>query len=160
MSTDDRRMAVAALALEEASRRGVTLQGTPAGKLRWRCHGQVPDLLRRLILEHKPELLALLRVNAWDQAAADALVNTALARRREIFGPTDWPEDPAAACRLRPLVGTIDDAWTARDLTGLRVAVATFLEAIEKYLRGPSRENLTVCKKNVATTATGDTPGL
>jgi hypothetical protein len=39
---------------------GVELSMTPAGNIRWRCLGGLPDDLRRSIAAHKPELLRLL----------------------------------------------------------------------------------------------------
>ena len=46
--------------LAECSRRGVELSATPAGAVRWRCRGTLPEDLRQAIQENKIGLLALL----------------------------------------------------------------------------------------------------
>lgn len=45
--------------LQEATANGIelTVQGS---KLRWRCRGSLPDSIRDLLIEYKPELLKLL----------------------------------------------------------------------------------------------------
>jgi hypothetical protein len=65
----------------------------------------------------------------WERAVAATLVNNVVARRREVFGETDWPADPAECRRLEPLVAAVDDAEWFQDLAGLRQVVAALLAA-------------------------------
>jgi hypothetical protein len=77
---------------------------------------------RQQFLDEAPE--------PWARAEAERLLDRVEARRRQVFGETDWPADPAACRRLQPLVAAVEDAEWAKDLAALRKAVAALLEAI------------------------------
>jgi hypothetical protein len=55
----------AAGVLDEARANGVALSVTATGTIRWRCHGNLPDALRSMIVVHKGELLDLLTRPLW-----------------------------------------------------------------------------------------------
>jgi hypothetical protein len=100
------------------------------GALRYRsAPGAYTAELRRQVAARKPELLTLL-APPWNPAEADALVNRVLARRRQVFGSTDWPADPSTCRRLWPLVDAVNDAEWALDTAGLRQATARLLRVL------------------------------
>jgi hypothetical protein len=108
---------------------GIVLAAGPDG-LVWEADFDPPDELLADLAAAKVALLPLL-LPAWDhRAEADGLVAQAQARRREVYGPTMWPSDPAARQRLSGLAGAIDEAWTARDMPQLRKAIAAYLDAV------------------------------
>ena len=63
-----------------AQERGVVVRAGPSGKLRWSCKNpppdDLPDLLRLLVC-HKPALLAALLSASWDQGEAERLLSEA-----------------------------------------------------------------------------------
>jgi hypothetical protein len=133
--------------LADLHRRSVTLAAA-GDRLRWSPREALSGEEREALARHKPEVLAILAARAeprpraqpsttstppatpWDQAEADALINAALARRRRVFGETDWPAEAAACPRLWPLLDAVNDAEWARDLAGLRLAVSKLLETL------------------------------
>jgi hypothetical protein len=59
----------------EAQRLGVQLVVTPEGKIRWRCRGAMPELLRKWIETGKKGLLVYLRgPDAWEPAEASRIL--------------------------------------------------------------------------------------
>jgi hypothetical protein len=79
----------------------------------------------------------VLAPSSWDQAAADALLADVEAHRRQLFGPTRWPEDPEACCRLAEQADVIDAAWLARDMTGVRKATTEYLVLLSQLSPRP-----------------------
>jgi hypothetical protein len=67
---------------------------------------------------------------SWDQAAAGLLLAEVEARRRQLFGAAAWSEDADACLRLGQLADAIDAALMARDMAGVRQAVAEYLAAL------------------------------
>jgi hypothetical protein len=76
---------------------GVELSMTPAGNIRWRCLGGLPDDLRRSIAAHKQELLRLLDAKETKPADWDA-ESWELIR----FFQESRPRLPTAPFRLTP----------------------------------------------------------
>jgi hypothetical protein len=105
--------------LAECVRLGVQLGVSAEGKLRWRCRGPLPPLLRRRIATRKADLLALLGHRAaWDQGEADRLLAEVRA---------------AAAC-----VGRAAEAGRA---SPAQAAVAALcVKLAEQYSRGHDQE--------------------
>jgi hypothetical protein len=134
----------AAELLERAWAAGIGLSARVDGTLLWEAltEADPPAGLLEALAGHKAELLALLGTAAlaggpctppaapWDQAEAGALLTRALARRAAVFGEAGYPVDQAARCHLARLADSIDTAWLAQDLAGLRRAAADYLAAV------------------------------
>jgi hypothetical protein len=108
--------------------RGVHLE-VVGGRLRWRPREAVTAEEREILVQHKAEMLVLLRP-PWDQAEADALVARVQERRGRLYGPAMSPPDRDGRRRLSGLADAIDRAWAARDMAQLRKAVAAYLDAL------------------------------
>src|SRR5262245_4305484 len=119
------------------------------GRLRWRPREGVTPEEQDLLVRHKNELLTVLSAQAgllpptrpsgpsepseapWNQVEADALMATAQARHRKLFGEIGWPAEENISCQLGVLMDTIDAAWEARDLPRLSQAVEELRLALD-----------------------------
>jgi hypothetical protein len=109
--------------------RGVHLEAI-GDRLRWRPREALTAQEREILVQHKADLLSLLRM-PWDQVEADALVARVQDRRHQFFGKAGWPRDSDTRRPLFGLADRIDESWRDRDLRRLRQAVAAFLAAVD-----------------------------